>query len=188
MVPGVVVMKKLFTLFFFIVAVMSNDILAEEVLMDVQTKETAIEQLHQLLAKSLDRADSALQVEGNFVPYAAVIRRDGVVKKIVLGKDKSLSSEQMLHVLRESLKKLAQKGGIAASAIYYTGAGAEGDEEAKILVVELEHSRGVALIRMTPYQMEGEKVLFGEAVETESELNVMVRPKDSSVPAEMELK
>lgn len=99
------------------------------------------------------------------MPEAWMLLDDGTtIKRISLDAQAGDAPAQVrILMYRAALKSIARRGKINAAAILYTGKVEEGSDK-EALVIEHEHRLGISGNKVIPYKVDGDKVIYSQAV------------------------
>ncbi|MBW0146380.1 hypothetical protein [Marinobacter arenosus] len=122
-------------------------------------------QLAYLAENATEQYAPELQGSGQAMPSAWMLMSDGeTVKKLSLdGEAEGAPPQIRIVMFRAALKSIARRGKINAAVILYAGKVSE-DNPQEVLVLEHEHRLGISATKIVPFEVEGGKVKYAQAV------------------------
>ncbi|MCP5160405.1 MAG: hypothetical protein H7A00_01880 [Hahellaceae bacterium] len=135
-----------------------------------KVKEVVGQNFQEIMAEGVPFAEEKI-LANEHVAFAVMILVDGRIKKVNFKESSQAPVAATVGLLQRSLYALAKKNEIGASGIFYTAPDPK-DASKMILVTELEHIYGVAVLRATGYTQEGNKLVFGSPIDVNKDFKV----------------
>jgi hypothetical protein len=139
------------------------------------------QQLVYLIKESTKEYSGTLTDSKPNMPAAWMLMDDGKTIKRIDIDDQAGGAPAQLRILmyRAALKSVARRGKIVAAAILYTGKVSK-DSDEQALVIEHEHRLGISGNKIIPYEIKGDKILYGEPVTSEKPFQLFYDSKEES--------
>jgi hypothetical protein len=124
------------------------------------------DEIEQLLRYLLPFAEERLNAEGQFRPYAAMMKADGEVKSVAAAAGEAPDVGELLLALHAALREQAAAGAIRASGIAadVTLTDPDSGEVTDAVQLELDHAETQAVDVYVPYTSEADGIKFGDLV------------------------
>ncbi len=125
-----------------------------------------------LLNESVGLAEQMLLERREFLPYGAVLRRDGEIMSVAIdGDDEQARSATVVAELRKGLRQGAAAGEYTATAIISNVQARvrESERVSAAIAVALDHVEGYSVMVVIPYEIGENGIEYGELYSQEGD-------------------
>ena len=131
-----------------------------------ELSEKSLKQLNLLFNKTYKKAEPQLLTNGSFIPYGAIVGRDGKVNFIQVNNEANTNPEKTVYAIQSAMIDLAKQQQIFASAVYYMAYNLETAEGKldKAIVGKLEHATGLSLAIASEVQITEKTVSYSDPI------------------------
>ena len=133
-----------------------------------ELSEKSLKQLNLLFNKTYKKAEPQLLTNGSFIPYGAIVGRDGKVNFIQVNNEANTNPEKTVYAIQSTMIDLAKKQEIFACAIYYMTTDLETVEGVleKAIVGKLEHATGLSLAIASEVTLTEDNISYSDPIST----------------------